>query len=533
MGNTSARPSPPKLAATLPGRIAGKYRVERLIGQGGMGSVVQARHELLDVPVAVKVLSKDFVNDPNVIARFLREAKAVARLKSEHVAHVMDVGTLEDGKPYIVMELLAGEDLDARLERGPLGIPEAADYVLQALEAMAHAHAVGIVHRDLKPANLFVTTAPDGREVVKVLDFGVAKLSDGVARVDGSTSGRLTGEHSTLGSPSYMAPEQVRGSPNVDGRADIWALGAILYELVTGRVAFAGQTVGEIFGAVLHSSPASLVGLRPDAPAELELVIGQCLVREPEHRFQDVAEMARALAPFGSGAWDGHVARIEQTLVRAGKGSDPSRLRASIPDGVTPEAWSASGMPWGPEPSSRPRRRITPLPPEGIARQSMPTPPASHPRPIEVSATVPAPPLTPPFSPPLRERSAARIVVPVAAGAALAVAVAGALHLHARSPSPSPSPEHAAPLVTAGPEPSHPGGSALDTPAAMAPSAAQATAPPEMPLPSAQAAPPVSSPTAMRSPAAPKAAPLPHAPAPTRRARPPSSGLPGVLSSPD
>src|SRR5579872_404760 len=154
----SMNPPPPDSGQVL----AGKYRVERVIGEGGMGTVLAARHELLDVAVAVKVLSAELTHQPAIIARFLREARAVARLKSEHVARVMDVGTLPEGQPFIVMELLEGEDLEKRVARGPLPITMASDFMLQALEAMAHAHVIGIVHRDLKPANLFVNQSADG-----------------------------------------------------------------------------------------------------------------------------------------------------------------------------------------------------------------------------------------------------------------------------------------------------------------------------------------------------------------------------------
>jgi serine/threonine protein kinase len=196
---------------------------------------------------------------------------------------------------------------------------------------MAHAHAAGIVHRDLKPANLFLACTPDGREIVKVLDFGIAKLSP-VVKHDGAHSGALTGEHSMLGSPSYMSPEQVRDSSLIDQRADLWALGVVLYEMITGYEPFPGGSVGEIFGAILHSKPRPLRELRPDTPVELEAAIEECLAREPNDRFADVAELARALAPFGSGAWSGHVARIEQTLARARRSSDPaSSPRLSLP----------------------------------------------------------------------------------------------------------------------------------------------------------------------------------------------------------
>jgi serine/threonine-protein kinase len=313
--------------------LAGKYRIENVIGEGAMGIVLAAQHELLEVPVAVKLLSPELVHHQGVVDRFLREARAVARLKSEHVARVMDVGKLESGQPFIVMELLEGEDLEHRLERGSQPIDEAVDCILQALEALAHAHAKGIVHRDLKPANLYADALPDGREIIKVLDFGIAKLTDIALRNDGKRSGALTGEHAALGSPSYMAPEQVRDARRIDERVDVWAIGTILYELLSARPAFDGQSVGEIFGAVLHSTPTPLRVLRPEVPVALEAAVSRCLAREPDARFQNVAELARAIEPFGSGAFSEHVDRIEKTLERAGKSSNPDGpLRHSQPD---------------------------------------------------------------------------------------------------------------------------------------------------------------------------------------------------------
>ncbi|MGH7438269.1 MAG: protein kinase domain-containing protein [Polyangiaceae bacterium] len=331
--------------------IAGKYRVVRALGQGGMGAVLVAWHDLLDVPVAIKVLSADLARNAQTVSRFLREAQAVARLKSEHVARVMDLGTTEQGQPFIVMELLEGQDLEHRLEHGPLPVPLTIDYLLQATEAVAQAHAIGIVHRDLKPANLFASTMPGGREVLKVLDFGIAKLVDGSSRMGGAPGADrvLTGEHTTVGSPSYMAPEQVRGEA-VDGRTDIWALGAIVYELVTGRTAFAGASNGETFAAILHTSPPPLCSLRPEAPAELEAVVSRCLQREAAERYADLAEFARAIAPFGSGAYAGYTARVEQTLRRASAMFDAdqttmTRLKKLDAAGLEAAAFLAAAAP--------------------------------------------------------------------------------------------------------------------------------------------------------------------------------------------
>jgi serine/threonine-protein kinase len=332
--------------------VAGKYRLESLIGEGGMGAVYAAHHELLDVSVAVKVLSPQWVHNSSAVDRFLREARAVARLRSEHVARVMDVGTLEGGQPYIVMELLEGEDLRERLGRGPLPVEEAVDCVLQALEAMAHAHPAGIIHRDLKPENLFVAAAPDGREVVKVLDFGIAKLTERAGTANGQRAGALTGEHATLGSPHYMSPEQVRDSSQLDHRTDIWAAGAVLYELVTGREAFQGASVAEILAAVLHSTPAPLRTLCTHAPAELEAVVARCLTREADGRFADVAELARALAPLGSGVLSAYVERIEQTLACAEQRlSDPASGPVSVRATRARPAIDLSGGARAPSPS--------------------------------------------------------------------------------------------------------------------------------------------------------------------------------------
>jgi len=276
-----------------------KYRVERTLGQGGMGVVVSAWHTALEQRVALKFLVGDAARKRDAVERFLREARAAVKLHSEHVAKVTDVGMLDTGSPYMVMEFLDGRDLGEILDNGEtVPLTTAVDFVLQAIDAIAEAHARGIVHRDLKPSNLFVARRDDGSSIIKVLDFGISKAD---AFSDAIDKAALTRSSTVMGSPLYMSPEQFRSSKKVDWRTDIWALGVILYELVCHDVPFMGETVGEVFEAALQTEPTSVRELRPDAPAELEEVIARCLRKKPEDRFTDVAELARALAPFGSG----------------------------------------------------------------------------------------------------------------------------------------------------------------------------------------------------------------------------------------
>lgn len=269
--------------------VAGKFRVERPLGQGGMGAVFAATNVLLGQRVALKVLLGDMCTQPAIVERFLREARASAQLRGDHVCRVSDVGTLEDGAPYIVMELLEGRDLAGVLAAtGPLRSDVLCDYVLQACLGIAEAHAVGIVHRDLKPANLFLAQRPDGTTLVKVLDFGIAKAPS-------SQQFDLTQTAAVMGSPGYMSPEQLRSSRNVDARSDIWALGTILYELSSARTPFNGESITELAVRVSMDPTPPL----PDfVPAPLQQVIYRCLEKHPDHRFQDLASLAVALAPF-------------------------------------------------------------------------------------------------------------------------------------------------------------------------------------------------------------------------------------------
>jgi serine/threonine-protein kinase len=275
--------------------LAGKFRIERVLGRGGMGVVVQAMHLQLDQRVALKFLLPDALIHSETLARFSREARAAAKIKSEHVARVIDVGTLDTGSPYIVMEYLEGEDLCMHLRRsGPLSTSQATGFVLQACEALAEAHAAGIVHRDLKPANLFLARYPDGTPCVKILDFGISKISSGAAGRDFD----MTRTTAIMGSPYYMSPEQMKSTRSVDARADIWALGVILYELVSQRYPFDAETMPQLCAMVLQDAPARLGSFAQTGSPSFEAVVLRCLEKDPARRFQSIAELADALSPF-------------------------------------------------------------------------------------------------------------------------------------------------------------------------------------------------------------------------------------------
>jgi serine/threonine-protein kinase len=300
-----------------PGTILlGKYRVDEILGVGGYGYVLRAHDLANDVSVAIKVLRADIELDRENLERFLREARAGVALRSEHVVRIDDFGRFDDGSPYMVMELLDGVDLGRLLaSRGPLPIAHAADIMLQVCVALADAHALGIFHRDIKPTNLFATLHSDGSELIKVLDFGIAK----VANVPVS----LTQSTTILGTPTYMSPEQMRSARDVDGRSDIWSLGAVLYELVEGHVAFPAPTFPELVVMVATEQPAPLVA----APA-LAHVIARCLGKRPDDRYRDLAELASAIAPFAaaSATTQARVARIHRAL-----GQTPGALPPAAP----------------------------------------------------------------------------------------------------------------------------------------------------------------------------------------------------------
>ncbi len=290
--------------------LAGKYRVESCLGEGGMGLVVKARHIELGRAVAIKVLR------PGAGAlsrlRFMREARAASRIPSEHVVRVFDVGQLDSERPYMVMELLEGRDLaDVIYDDGPLSVEDAVEYVLQACEALAAAHARGIVHRDVKPANLFLTHRRDGTPIIKLLDFGVSKE----ALAASETPNPLTRTNAVLGSPVFMSPEQLACSRDVDHRADVWSLAVTLFELLTVEPAFAGESLAELYSAILRDEPCRLRVIRPDAPAKLEEVILRCLRKRPDDRVPTVVELADLLEPFAPPRAKEKLARLRELSI--------------------------------------------------------------------------------------------------------------------------------------------------------------------------------------------------------------------------
>ena len=308
--------------------LAAKYRIEKVIGVGGMGVVVSAMHLELDQRVALKFLLPHAANNEELVGRFVREAKASVKLKGTHVAKVLDVGRMDDGRAYIVMEYLEGRDLGAELKAGAdqLPIEDAVSWMLQACEGLAEAHALGIVHRDLKPGNLFLTRSAEGRALVKVLDFGISKS------INPNTSDMLslTKTEMLLGSPLYMAPEQMRSSKYVDERSDIWALGAIAYELLTRRVPFEAETLLDLCFKVAQEGCPRVHELRPDVPVGLSDVVMRCLEKDPEARWDDIGALALALEAFAAPADRGSAAR---TIAILSAGVDRARLRRSNPDG--------------------------------------------------------------------------------------------------------------------------------------------------------------------------------------------------------
>jgi serine/threonine protein kinase len=276
--------------------LEGKYRLDRLLGEGGMGVVVAATHVGLDQRVAIKFLHPEATRNKEAVERFQREAKVAAKVKSEHVTRVHDVGRAQGNVPYIVMEHLEGIDLGDLIDReGRLPVEEACEIVLQACEALAEVHAAGIVHRDLKPSNLFVTRRTDGSPCVKLLDFGISKFT--VHPDDTKADPSLTSTATIMGSPSYMSPEQLKSTKEVDARTDVWSLGAVLYEALTGRPAFRGETVPQVCAMIASDDPDPPTSVRGGLPPQLDTAVLGCLAKKPDDRLP-LVDLARALVEF-------------------------------------------------------------------------------------------------------------------------------------------------------------------------------------------------------------------------------------------
>jgi serine/threonine protein kinase len=292
--------------------LGGRYLVERIFAEGGMGIVCLGRHAQLEQPVAIKFLRRALSGKPSVVERFLNEGRALAALRSEHVVRVMDVGQLESGRPYLVMEHLEGIDLDALVDRdGPLSVETAVSYVLQVCEPLAEAHALGIVHRDIKPENLFLWSGGPGKDIVKVLDFGLAKQFGSPRAL------AVTGPQDSIGSPCYMSPEQIVTPQSIDSRTDIWSLGVVLHRLLTDTLPFDGGSILEVLSHVLNAEPKSLLEVRPELDPELDAIVRRCLQKSPDARYATVSELSEALT--------GYLARRSEGALQLSRHSVASR----------------------------------------------------------------------------------------------------------------------------------------------------------------------------------------------------------------
>ncbi len=395
-----------------------------------MGVVVAAHHLVLEEKVAIKLLLPEAIGNADAMNRFVREARAAVRIRSEHVARVSDVGYLESGAPCIVMEHLQGVDLGGLAQDlPPLPVEQAIDFVLQACEAIADAHALGIVHRDLKPANLFWTQRSDGQACIKVLDFGISKL------LTPQAPGDMTRTNAIIGSPYYMSPEQMQASRNVDVRTDVWSLGVIVFELLAKRPPFLGESISDLAINVATAAPLPLRSLRPDVPEGLERVIATSLEKARDRRYQTIGDFAVALGPFGSPAAMASVERIVGTLRQAGVPTNPPPALAmsgpTIRDTSTASSWGQTGQ------SSNRRATIAGITVAGaiaLVGGALLAMRAMQPRPPVVTADT-----TPPVAPPAPAAPSVSVLQPLTMPASASVA-AGTDASSSLSSHPVPSP---------------------------------------------------------------------------------------------
>ncbi|MEO9140844.1 MAG: serine/threonine-protein kinase [Polyangiaceae bacterium] len=389
--------------------IRGKYKIESDLAAGGMGAILSARDLTTNEKVVVKVMLSAAMQIEGAVTRFEREAGAAAGILSQHVVRIFEVGELPNGAPYMVMEYLEGKDLGEIVGPDkPLPIDDAVDYVLQTCEAMAEAHKSGIVHRDLKPSNLFLAERPDGTKIIKVLDFGISKFSAD-SPVIGKEGASLTATRAMMGSPLYMSPEQVRSAKNVDRRSDIWSLGVILYELMSGRLPFESDNAGAICAMIVADEPVPLKWMKQEVPTELEAIVMRCLAKEPAARYQDVAELAGALRPFATKVGHRAAAQAVRTMENA-SGILPTLHAARIKLDLGERA-AAAPMSKSPTVAATPNARRSPSSRPPPASASTP-PPAAH-----VSTRPPPPhpaPAIPMMVPPKKPTNYGRRVIAVA-----------------------------------------------------------------------------------------------------------------------
>src|SRR5512133_1091419 len=336
----------------VPGEIiADKYEVIELIGVGGVGFVVAANHIELGEKVALKFLRPEMLIREDIVARFAQEALAAVRIKNEHVARVFDVGTLPNGNPFIVMEFLEGRDLYEIVQQdGPQPVKTAIDYVLQACEALADAHSRGIVHRDVKPENLFLIQRAEGIDLIKVLDFGISKLALTGSAIRSKVP--LVRTMLPMGSPVYMSPEQIRASKDIDLRTDIWSMGCVLHELLTGSPAFDAPSLTQLSATILEEHPPKISDVRAVVPRELDAIVSKCLEKSPNKRYQNMAELALALYPYGPRRSRLSAERCCKLLKVEGSGHSEFELPSARPPG-----WET--LPSGAYPAIRDPSRTT------------------------------------------------------------------------------------------------------------------------------------------------------------------------------
>lgn len=411
--STGTRPASRRPALTeelcVGALIGGKYAAQRVIGKGAMGLVLAARHTALDVDVAIKFIKPEMRDAPDVVSRFAREAKASALIKSEHIANIIDVGICDKLGPYIVMEYLSGRDLAQVLHaKKRLGIPEVVDYAMQVCEGLALAHSLGIVHRDIKPSNLFVTRRGE-LEVIKILDFGISKVAL-TGRVFGDDLSVMETSH-MMGTPLYMSPEQIRSTCDVDHRADIWSLGVVMRELITGKKTFIAKGAMQICALVLDGDPPPLERDAPEAPPGLCAVVRRCLDKNVDQRYQDVAQLARALMPYAPQRSGIHAIRASSVLGNPDADSafalDPQAVPGIRAAGVLPSfrnQTARASRPAPPKPTAaRPKPEVpsaTDSAPTSVYDRSSDNAPAPPPRlGVPPGASIPQvdpPSLTPP-----------------------------------------------------------------------------------------------------------------------------------------